>query len=146
MIQVHVHIYILDAIHCYVVIGLMHIMEGLLVIYISNICDTCYNAIKYLEVRDWICLQDQTTLTYQSLLAYCKQLEARCEQFQQARAQGRAHLTTITATSSTHSSLHANTQSPTTCQPCSRCSYSQPMAPVQPLTMCNIIVSVPLYR
>ena len=76
--------------------------------------------------RDWICLKDQTTLTYQSLLVHCKQLEARCEQFQQAQAQGRAHLTTITATSSSHSSLHANTHSKTTHQPCSKSSYSYP--------------------
>ena len=50
------------------------------------------HAIKYHEARDWIHLQDQTTLMYQSLLAHCKQLKARCEQFQQAQAQGRAHL------------------------------------------------------
>ena len=84
------------------------------------------HTLKYHEARDWICLQDQITLTYQSLLAHCKQLKARCEQFQQAQAQGRAHLTTITAASSSHSSLHANTQSTTTCQQCSRCSYSHP--------------------
>ena len=57
------------------------------------------HADKYHEARDWICLQDQDTLTYQSLLAHCKQLEARFKQFQQAQAQGRAHLTSITATS-----------------------------------------------
>ena len=34
-------------------------------------------AVKYHEARDWICLQDQDTLTYQSLLAHCIQLEAR---------------------------------------------------------------------
>ena len=39
----HVHINILDAIYCYVVIGLTHLMEGVLVIYISIICDTHYN-------------------------------------------------------------------------------------------------------
>ena len=38
LMQVHMHIYILDAIYCYVVIGLMHIMEGVLVIYILSIC------------------------------------------------------------------------------------------------------------
>ena len=36
------------------------------------------HAVKDHEARDWICMQDQTTLTYQSLLAHCKQLEARC--------------------------------------------------------------------
>ena len=81
------------------------------------------HAIKYHKARDWICLQDQTTLTYHSLLAHCKQLKARCEQFQQAQAQGRAHLTTITSASYVKSSIHADIQSNTK-QPCSRCSYS----------------------
>ena len=35
------------------------------------------HAVKYHEARDWICLQDQDTLTYQSLLTHCKQLEAQ---------------------------------------------------------------------
>ena len=78
------------------------------------------HVIKYHEARDWICLQDQNTLTYQSLLADCKQLEARCEQFHQAQAQGRAHLTSIMTTSSSKSSIHADMQS-TPKQPCSRC-------------------------
>ena len=78
------------------------------------------HAIKHHEARDWIHLEDQTTLTYQSLLAHCKQLEARCEQFQQAQAQGRDHLTSITSASSSKSSIHANIQS-TTKQPCSGC-------------------------
>ena len=81
------------------------------------------HAIKYHEARDWIDLQGQTTLTYQSLLAHCKQLEARCEQFQQAQAQGRAHLTSITSASSSKSSIHVDIQY-TTKQPCSRCGYS----------------------
>ena len=85
-----------------------------------------HHAVKYHEARDWIHLQDQSTLTCQSLLAHYKQMEARCEQFQQAQAQGRAHLTTITAASFRHSSLHANTQSATTHQNCSRCSYFHP--------------------
>ena len=82
--------------------------------------------VKYHKARDWIHLQDHDTLTYQSLLPYCKQLEARCEQFQQAQAQGRAHLTSIIAASASHSSPHANTQSVTTCQTCQRCGYFYP--------------------
>ena len=39
------------------------------------------HAIRYHEARDWICLQDQNTQAYQSLLAHCKQLETCCEQF-----------------------------------------------------------------
>ena len=81
------------------------------------------HAIKYNEAKDWICLQDQTTLIYQSLLTNCEQLKARCEQFQQAQAHGRAHLTSITSASSGKSSIHADIQSNTK-QPCSRCSYS----------------------
>ena len=38
------------------------------------------HAIKYHEARDWIRLQNQSTLTYQLLLAHCKLLEHRCEQ------------------------------------------------------------------
>ena len=34
------------------------------------------HAVKYHKARDWICLQDQSTLMYQSLLAHCRQLEA----------------------------------------------------------------------
>ena len=81
------------------------------------------HAIKYHEARDWICLQDQTILTYQSLLAHSKQLKARIEQFQQA--QGRAHLTSITSASSGKSPIHADIQSNTK-QPCSRCGYFHP--------------------
>ena len=85
-------------------------------------------AVKCHEARDVIHLQDQDTLTYKSLLNHCKQLEAQCEQFKQAQAQGRAHLTSITAASASHSSLHANTQSTTTRQACQRCDNSHPHA------------------
>ena len=39
------------------------------------------HAVKYHKARYWICLQDQRTLSYQSLLAHRKQLEAYCAQF-----------------------------------------------------------------
>ena len=92
------------------------------------------HAVNYHEARDWIHLQDQRTLGYQSLLAHCKQLEAHCKQFQQAQAQGSAHLTSITLTSANHSSLHANAQSTTTQQSsCSHCGYSHPHVSCQPL-------------
>ena len=71
------------------------------------------HAVKYHEARDWICFQDQSTLMYQSLLAHCPQLEARCEQFQQAKAQGRPHLTSMASASASKSSIHANIQSNT---------------------------------
>ena len=54
------------------------------------------HAVKYHKARDWIWMQDQSALSCQSLLVHCKQLEECCEQFQQAQAQGRAHLTSIT--------------------------------------------------
>ena len=57
------------------------------------------------------------------------QLEACCEQFQQAQAQGRAHLTTIILASANQSSLHANAQWTTTHQSCFFwCGKSQPQA------------------
>ena len=43
------------------------------------------HAVKYHEAHDWICFQDQDTLTVQSLLNNCTQLEGRCEQFKQAQ-------------------------------------------------------------
>ena len=64
------------------------------------------HAIKFHEARDWIRLQDQSTLTYQSLLNHCKLLEKQCEQFQKAQQKGRTDLTTITAASATNSSIH----------------------------------------
>ena len=82
------------------------------------------HAVKYHEVRDWIHLQDQDALTYQFLLNYCTQLEASCKQYQQAQAQSRAQLTTITAASATPSSLHTNMQSATTNVSCKRCGYT----------------------
>ena len=42
------------------------------------------HAVRFHEARDWICLQDQSQLTYASLLQHCKTLEQRCEQYQKA--------------------------------------------------------------
>ena len=67
------------------------------------------HAIKYHEARDWIRLQNQSTLTYQSLLAHCKLLEQRCEQYQKAQLRGRAELTTITVAASVTSPVHQDT-------------------------------------
>ena len=83
------------------------------------------HVVKYHEARDWIHLQNQSTLTYQSLLAHCTQLEARCEQFQQAKAQGRAHLTSMASDSASKSSIHTHMQSNNK-QPCNRCGYNHP--------------------
>ena len=83
------------------------------------------HAVKYHEARDWIHLQDQSTLMYQSLLEHCRQLEARCEQFQQAKAQGRPHLTSMASASASNSSIHADVQSNTKL-PFNRCGYNHP--------------------
>ena len=71
------------------------------------------HTVKYHEARDWIRLQDQSTVMYQSLLAHCTQLEARCKQFQQAKAQGRAHLTSVASASASKSFIHGDIQSNT---------------------------------
>ena len=40
------------------------------------------HAVKFHKARDWIWLQDQSQLTYKSLLQHCKTLEQCCEQYQ----------------------------------------------------------------
>ena len=64
------------------------------------------HAVRFHEARDWIHLQDQSQLTYASLLQYCKTLEQRCEQYQKAQIKGRAELTTLSAATATASSVH----------------------------------------
>ena len=84
------------------------------------------HAIKYHEARDWIRLQNQSNLTYQSLLAHCKLLEQRCEQYQKAQLRGRAELTTITAAASVTSPVHQDTVTTHRKSNCTRCGYSHP--------------------
>ena len=84
------------------------------------------HAIKYHEARDWIRLQNQSTLTYQLLLAHCKLLEQRCEQFQKAQLKGRAESTTITAAASVTSSVHQDTVTTRKKSNCTRCGYNHP--------------------
>ena len=81
------------------------------------------HTVTYHETCDWIQVQDQDALTYQSLLNYCTQLEARCNQFKQAQVQGRAQLASITLASASKS-LHM--QSATTQITCKRCGYTHP--------------------
>ena len=64
------------------------------------------HAVKYHEACYWIRLQDQTQLTYTSLLQHCKLLEQCCEEFQKAQARGQAELTTLSAMTATTSSIH----------------------------------------
>ena len=67
------------------------------------------HAIKYHEARGWIRLQNQSTLTYQLLLAHGKLQKQRCEQYQKAQLRGRAELTTITVAALVTSSVHQDT-------------------------------------
>ena len=64
---------------------------------------------KYHEVRDWIHLQNQNNPELPVPLVHCKQLEQLCEQFQEAKVQGRAQLTSLTLASATVYSVHADT-------------------------------------
>ena len=83
------------------------------------------HAVRFHEAKDWICLQDQSQLTYASLLQHCKTLEQWCEQYQKAQTKGRAELTTLSAATATASSAHQdnvtlhNTQS-------TICGYKHP--------------------
>ena len=83
--------------------------------------------IRYQEARHWIRLQDESMLTYQLLLAHCKLLEQRCEQYQKTQLRGRAELTTITATASVASSVNKDTVTTHTKKSnCNRCGYNHP--------------------
>ena len=82
------------------------------------------HAIKFHEARDWIRLQNQSRVTYQSLLNHCKLLEQRCEQYQKAQLKGRAHLTTLTVATSTTSTIDQD--SITRQRNCHQCGYNHP--------------------
>ena len=80
------------------------------------------HAVKFHKAWDWIRPQDQSTLTYTSLLNHCKHLEQWCKQFQKAQLKGRAQLITLTAATSTHSSIHQDAI--TVNSTCRRCGNS----------------------
>ena len=82
------------------------------------------HAMQYHEARDWIWLQDQSQLIYLPLLAQCKLLKLWCEQCQKAKEREQADLTTITAATTSASSIHANSLSAYSC--CHNCGYSHP--------------------
>ena len=83
------------------------------------------HAVRFYEARDWICLQDQSQLTYASLLQHCKTLEQRCEQYQKAQIKGRAELTNLSAATATASSVHQDNVTIHNTQ-CTRCGYKHP--------------------
>ena len=82
------------------------------------------HTVQYHEAQDWIQLQNQSHLTYSSLLAQCRLLESNCKQFQKAKEKGQADLTSITAVTSTVSSVHVDALNAYPC--CNKCGYSHP--------------------
>ena len=79
------------------------------------------HAVHFHEARDWICQQDQSELTYQSLLSHCKLLESRCKQYQKARESGWTDLTSISAATASASSIHTYALTTQAC--CNKSSY-----------------------
>ena len=83
------------------------------------------HAVKFHDARDWIWLQDQSQLTYKSLLQHCKTLEQCCEQYQKAQIKGHAELTTLSAATATSSSVHQDAITLYHTQ-CTKCIYKHP--------------------
>ena len=79
-------------------------------------------SVTFHEARDWIGLQDQSALMYQSLQQHCKLLEQECKQYRKVQLKGRAQLTTLAAATATHSSVHQDAI--TVNSTCHRCGYS----------------------
>ena len=69
-------------------------------------------------------LQDQSKLTYQSLLSHCKLLESRCKQYQKARERGWDDLMSISAATASASSIHTDTFNIQAC--CNEYGYMHP--------------------
>ena len=78
------------------------------------------HTVKFHEARDWIQLQNQSQLTYKSLLQHCKTLEQCCEQYQKAQLKGHAELTTLSA--ATSASVHQDVITSSHTQ-CTKCGY-----------------------
>ena len=82
------------------------------------------HAIKYHEARDRIQQQDSDTLTYKTLLHYCKTLEQRSEHYIKAQQKGRAELTSL-GTANTTNTIHQDAISThTSHNSCYRCGYN----------------------
>ena len=80
------------------------------------------HSVTFHEARDWIRLQDQSALTYQSLLQHCKLLELQCGQYRKTQLKGKAQVTTPSTATATHSSIHQDAI--TVNSTCHRCRYS----------------------
>ena len=64
------------------------------------------HTVCYHKAQDWICQQDQSQLTYQSLLSQCQLLESHCKMFPKAKEKGHTELTRPSAVISSASSIH----------------------------------------
>ena len=84
------------------------------------------HAVKYHEAHNWICLQDQEMLTYQFLLAHCKLTRIPLWTLLKKQEKGHGELSTLSAASSTCSSIHQDAK--TTHIKCSCCGYSHARA------------------
>ena len=61
------------------------------------------HAVWYHDAWDWLCQQDQSQLTYQTLFLQCQFLEFHCELYQKAKEKGHAEFTSLsTVTSSAY--------------------------------------------
>ena len=80
------------------------------------------HSVQFHKARDWIHQQEQSELTYQSLLFQCKLFESQYEKYQKAKEQGRAGLMSITAATSTASSVHTDALTTQSC--CNKYGYS----------------------
>ena len=81
--------------------------------------------VKFHKARDWIRLQDQSQLTYTTLLQHCKTFEQNHEQFQKAQIKGHAELTTLSAATAAASSVYQDTITTHSTQ-CMKCGYKNP--------------------
>ena len=80
------------------------------------------------KARDWIWLQDQSQPTCKALLTHCQLFEACCKQYQKAKEKGWADITSITAVTTTASSIHTDALS--TFPWCTKCGYFHPLTNV----------------
>ena len=78
------------------------------------------HTVRYHEAHNWIWLQDQQQLTYQSLLSHCQLLETWCKHYQEAKEKGLANLISLIAATASSSSIQQNTL--TTHPKCLKCS------------------------
>ena len=97
--------------------------------------------------RDWIRLQNQSQLTYTTLLQHSKILEQCCEQFQKAQLKGCAELTTLSVATATASSVHQDTITTHNAQ-CMKCGYKTPLRqlPCDRQGMLKLAWNRPLYN